>query len=608
MLPGFDARPLEKSGLRGALANAIDAAKGAALIGYRINEVTASARTAFSKFQESISLFDFMAPSRITAAQAAVSVATAPDVTAEAQAFLSYLELNHRKGHVPAGWFKITEQLNYAVTSTDADVSSGVMLEGEGMGKTIFVNAVDGEPMLMVTSTSPYFAKGNLFADFTILGDGVSGSQTGIRSQGAWYTQFLRVRIIKVRGSGVVIGDDSTTINPDDTANAVVMFEACEIDQNIKGINNPVNNNAPIILIDGGSLRNNTEVGLVANSSHIVFEGTSIAFNGSAGSPSALGGIHIEERSGTTYSAGYRSKDVVIRSCEIDSNAPYNINVQQAERLLIEQNTLIFHDYPGTWMADLATWPTAQIQIGGSTNTKRVLGATIRNNRVGFLNEGNIAGGMNGHSILRVGPYGQNVKWYENTFDITPGTAVMGTDCFIIREDSKAGTSPDLSAPRFHVDYDYPVVNGSDTWLTTQHAFNVPYRKVFAAQNVNTQFQILLNDDTAQAVTVPSVRSECVPGTDYGFFLITASGQAARSDIIGYRAVATANCFKLGAASSADINVTTGVLAGTTGTDGKLTVSAHTDGKVYIENRLGSQMYVNVAFLMFPGLVGQPIS
>ncbi len=35
------------------------------------------------------------------------------------------------------------------------------------------------------------------------------------------------------------------------------------------------------------------------------------------------------------------------------------------------------------------------------------------------------------------------------------------------------------------------------------------------------------------------------------------------------------------------VNVTTGPLTGTTGTDGRFTVSCHTDGKVYLENRLG---------------------
>jgi hypothetical protein len=39
--------------------------------------------------------------------------------------------------------------------------------------------------------------------------------------------------------------------------------------------------------------------------------------------------------------------------------------------------------------------------------------------------------------------------------------------------------------------------------------------------------------------------------------------------------------------SGSMFEVTTGALAGTTGTDGKFTVSVHTDGKIYLENRTG---------------------
>lgn len=46
----------------------------------------------------------------------------------------------------------------------------------------------------------------------------------------------------------------------------------------------------------------------------------------------------------------------------------------------------------------------------------------------------------------------------------------------------------------------------------------------------------------------------------------------------------------------ADFNTTTGVLAGTTGTDAKVTLSAHTTGVVYVENRSGASIKVTVLF------------
>lgn len=45
------------------------------------------------------------------------------------------------------------------------------------------------------------------------------------------------------------------------------------------------------------------------------------------------------------------------------------------------------------------------------------------------------------------------------------------------------------------------------------------------------------------------------------------------------------------------VAVTTGILSGTTGVDGNLTVSAHTDGRVYIENRTGAGTGVSYTIL-----------
>jgi hypothetical protein len=39
------------------------------------------------------------------------------------------------------------------------------------------------------------------------------------------------------------------------------------------------------------------------------------------------------------------------------------------------------------------------------------------------------------------------------------------------------------------------------------------------------------------------------------------------------------------------------VLAGTTGTDVKMTISVHTDGRIYVENRSGATRTVTLTFL-----------
>ena len=66
------------------------------------------------------------------------------------------------------------------------------------------------------------------------------------------------------------------------------------------------------------------------------------------------------------------------------------------------------------------------------------------------------------------------------------------------------------------------------------------------------------------------------------------TGNANDYVIARYRSTPSITSFLIGS----NTVVTTGVLAGTTGTDGRFTVSAHTDGRIYVENRTGSSRTV----------------
>lgn len=82
------------------------------------------------------------------------------------------------------------------------------------------------------------------------------------------------------------------------------------------------------------------------------------------------------------------------------------------------------------------------------------------------------------------------------------------------------------------------------------------------------------------------------PNTESGLILITIPGLAAnRQGIIAFD-VDSGGATTVLISPTGDIEVTTGALAGTTGTDVKLTVSAHTDGLLYVENRLGASYLV----------------
>jgi hypothetical protein len=104
-----------------------------------------------------------------------------------------------------------------------------------------------------------------------------------------------------------------------------------------------------------------------------------------------------------------------------------------------------------------------------------------------------------------------------------------------------------------------------------------------AAVKSRTSFS--LTDDTATSFT---------PDNGCVMLFIYSTGAAGDCGIVSCIVGAGSNTVKLNANSN--LNVTTGVLNGTTGSDTALTVSTHTDGKIYIENRRGYTL--NLGYFM----------
>jgi len=76
------------------------------------------------------------------------------------------------------------------------------------------------------------------------------------------------------------------------------------------------------------------------------------------------------------------------------------------------------------------------------------------------------------------------------------------------------------------------------------------------------------------------------PYQEQGLMSLVVDGAPTNSGLFYYRVAAAGANVTLYSATS-NLNATTGVLAGTTGTDAKVTVSAHTNGAIYVENRSG---------------------
>jgi hypothetical protein len=99
---------------------------------------------------------------------------------------------------------------------------------------------------------------------------------------------------------------------------------------------------------------------------------------------------------------------------------------------------------------------------------------------------------------------------------------------------------------------------------------------------------VALADDTATSFAIDAQSNAMV--------LITTRGGVGAGAPNGlYQFNPAAPAVALIAGGSTNILLTTGILAGTTGTDANFNISAHTDGNLYLENRMGASRTVNVA-------------
>jgi hypothetical protein len=133
-------------------------------------------------------------------------------------------------------------------------------------------------------------------------------------------------------------------------------------------------------------------------------------------------------------------------------------------------------------------------------------------------------------------------------------------------------------------------------------ALRAPNKNFPVVNNQPSKYnQVVVSEDT---VSVSSLRSgvtvsispdsvhSFTPEVSRGLLLVTNnSGGSSLSAILSF-STATPSSSKL-SSGGANLAVTTGVLTGTTGTAGDITISPHSDGRIYMENRTaGSQSIV----------------
>ena len=88
------------------------------------------------------------------------------------------------------------------------------------------------------------------------------------------------------------------------------------------------------------------------------------------------------------------------------------------------------------------------------------------------------------------------------------------------------------------------------------------------------------------------------PGKEFGHLSVVSQSSLQWSGIAGYDVQAT-GAFNNTIFNGTSFATTTGVLAGTTGTDGNLTISPAIDGKIYVENRAGAGLTLQIKEMNF---------
>ena len=169
------------------------------------------------------------------------------------------------------------------------------------------------------------------------------------------------------------------------------------------------------------------------------------------------------------------------------------------------------------------------------------------------------------------------LKW------LTVSTGLQVTLATLTSKDSEIDHDSLNNTHNLTTDIDHGSISGLDD---DDHAA-VYYTKTKIDSVIESLPVFLVADDNF--VTKTPNGSRCI----FIIFSVKA-GTAYESAILICKNGAGPDITILSKATGCNIEVTTGPLDGTTGTNGKWTVSTHTDELIYIENRLGSDQYFEV--------------
>lgn len=462
-----------------------------------------------------------------------------------------------------AGTWNIGDLTYTNPTGVESEV--GIIIRGVGKKKTIVNNTgasafitIDGA--LGLSDGNESYLRGIVFADMTILGDGVTAGQNAITATATWGMVLRNVDIKNHLGAGLEGKLKVGFTNPDYSAIIRTVVDNCDITFNAYGIKTD-----DVFGIEGITIRDsavswNTKAGIYGVITYLVIEGGSVAFNGSELYGSAFtpdveyGGISIPV---ATSAAIPRSP--TIKHCEIDGNVPQNVYIMNAYNPLIQGNAIATRAYNDHI-------PPYSVILGAPTGTAGAV--PCRNGKITQnlfrLPTAKASWGGETTTFVLSNAYDYGSEMDEQLYAITD--AVAATDYFFAESLDK---DPSTTFDGYLYDLHVSQQNGVGI---TSPAYKLRYLKEFFGT---------IADDGVFSI---------LPPTPYGIMTITrAFGATGSSAIIAYDAAANTMTLLSTASASSSIDLLTNtVLTGTTGTNGRVTISEQSaSGKIYIENRLG---------------------
>jgi len=143
-------------------------------------------------------------------------------------------------------------------------------------------------------------------------------------------------------------------------------------------------------------------------------------------------------------------------------------------------------------------------------------------------------------------------------------------------------------------------IKGDADTVDSIHAAAAPAANKLLALDANANLVLVGQNYTGIITTINNdAVYSFTPGTSIGALLVvcrSGAGYEGWNGMVSYRTAAVHKTAKM--FGHADLDVTVGALAGTTGSDGHMTVSANSgDGKVYIENRVGTALSMSFVVL-----------